>query len=68
MRVSEHLVVLGEEGELVLVEPSREGLRVKARQPVLEGRCWTPPAIVGGHVYLRGLKAVVALGPSSAPQ
>jgi outer membrane protein assembly factor BamB len=68
VRVSEHLVILGEEGDLALVEPSREGLRVKARQPVLEGRCWTPPAIAAGHVYLRGLKEVVALGPSSTLQ
>lgn len=62
VRVSEHLVVLGEDGELVLVEPSREGLRVKARQVVLEGRCWTPPSVAGGRIFLRGLSEVVALG------
>ena len=61
--VGQHLVVLGEEGELALVEPRREGLRVKARQAVLEGRSWTPPSIAGGRVYLRGLSEVVALGP-----
>jgi outer membrane protein assembly factor BamB len=66
--VGEHLVVLGEEGELALVEPGREGLRVKARQPVLEGRSWTPPSIAGGRVYLRGLSEVVALGPPPAPR
>jgi outer membrane protein assembly factor BamB len=62
VRAGEHLVVLGEEGELALVEPRREGLRVRARQAVLEGRCWTPPSLAGGRIYLRGLSEIVCLG------
>jgi hypothetical protein len=63
VKVEDHLVVLGEDGELALVEPSREGLRVKTRQPVLSGRCWTPPSVAAGRVYLRGLEEIVALAP-----
>jgi hypothetical protein len=63
VRVDEHLVVLGEDGELALVEPSRDGLRVKVRQAVLAGRSWTPPSVASGRVYLRGLEELVALLP-----
>jgi outer membrane protein assembly factor BamB len=62
VRAGAHLVVLGEEGELALVEPSREGLRVRAKLQVLSGRCWTPPSLAYGRIFLRSLTEIVALG------
>ncbi len=63
VRVSRDLVVLSEEGELVLVEPRRDGARVLKRHAVLDGRSWTPPSVAGGRVYVRGLSEIVCLAP-----
>lgn len=62
VRAGDHLVVLGEEGEIALVAPHRDGLRVLSRQAVLNGRCWTPPSLVEGAIFLRGLSEIVRLG------
>lgn len=64
--VGGHLVILSEEGELVLAEADTKGLSVRARQPVLSGRCWTPPSIARGVVYLRSRSEIVALAPAPA--
>jgi outer membrane protein assembly factor BamB len=61
------LVILSEDGELALADAGREALAVRSRRKVLEGRCWTPPAIARGRVYLRGPSELVALAPASAP-
>jgi outer membrane protein assembly factor BamB len=58
-----HLVVLGEDGELALVRADPARADVRARLPVLNGRCWTPPALAGGRLYLRNAREVVALEP-----
>jgi outer membrane protein assembly factor BamB len=63
VRVGRHLVVLSEEGELALLQPSREGARVLKRQPALNGRSWTPPSVAGGRVFLRGVSELVCLAP-----
>jgi outer membrane protein assembly factor BamB len=57
----DHLVVLGEDGELALVRADPARLDVRARLPVLNGRCWTPPALAGGRLYLRNAREMVAL-------
>jgi len=62
VRAGDHLVVLGEEGEIALVAPHRDGLRVLFRQVVLSGRSWTPPSLAEGAIFLRGLSEIVRLG------
>lgn len=61
---STHLVVLSDDGELALARAGTSGLRVHARQRVLEGRSWTPPTIADGVVFLRNAREAVALGPA----
>jgi outer membrane protein assembly factor BamB len=61
--VADHLLILSEEGELALAEASPKALAVRARLPVLSGRCWTPPSVARGRVYLRGASEIVALSP-----
>lgn len=55
------LIVLTEQGRLLLVEATDEGYRELATAPVLEGRTWTPPSLSDGRLYLRGSGEVVAL-------
>jgi outer membrane protein assembly factor BamB len=42
-----------EEGELVLVEPSPEGLKELTRFTDFEGKVWNPPALAGNRLYVR---------------
>jgi hypothetical protein len=37
------------------------GLRVHARKEVLASNAWTPPTVVGGTLYVRDRKDVLAL-------
>jgi outer membrane protein assembly factor BamB len=56
-----HLIVLGEEGKLGLIEVSPEAYKEKASAQVLEGRCWTVPTLAGGKLYLRNGKEMICL-------
>ena len=56
-----HFLVLTERGELVLVEVNPDRYIEKARVPVLEGPCWTPPVLSDGRLYLRNDTRLVCL-------
>jgi outer membrane protein assembly factor BamB len=58
-----HLIVLAEDGELALVRADPSRLDVRARLTVLDGRCWTPPSLAGGRLYVRNAREMVALEP-----
>jgi len=49
----DRLIVLGEQGELVIVEASPGGFKALARAQVLSGKCWTVPVLSGGRIYCR---------------
>ncbi len=53
MIVDGRLLVLSDQGDLVLVEASPGGYKELARSPFLEGRCWTVPIVFSGSVYGR---------------
>ncbi len=53
------LFVLSEEGELVVVEPTPEQYREKARATVLSGPVRAHPALSGGRLYARDNKKLV---------
>jgi len=54
------LIVLSETGELALVEASPREYVERGRAKVLEGRCWTAPALSGGRLYLRNRTELVS--------
>jgi outer membrane protein assembly factor BamB len=54
-------IVLSERGKLVLLEATSEGYRELAAHQVLEGRCWTPPSLWDGRLYLRNHTDMVCL-------
>lgn len=62
-----HLIVLGEEGDLVLAAAAPAEFVEKKRRRVLAGRSWTPPSPAGGRLYLRNRSEAVCLEPSAAP-
>ena len=47
------LILLSDDGELVLAEASAEGYRELARSSFLEGRCWTVPVLLNQRIYGR---------------
>jgi hypothetical protein len=63
------LLILDEDGALVLATPTATGLTVLAKAPVLDGRSWTAPTLAGTTLYLRNATEIVALdlSPSSTP-
>ena len=59
--VEGHLIVLGDAGQLALVEATPVGYTEKARAQVLEGKCWTVPTLASGRLYVRNEKELVCL-------
>jgi outer membrane protein assembly factor BamB len=55
------LIVLGERGQLALVEATPTGYVEKARAQVMEGKTWTMPALSDGKLILRNQKEIMAL-------
>ena len=61
-----HLIALGENGKLALVEATPAAFREKASCQVLEGKCWTQPTLAGGRLYVRNEKELVCLNVAAA--
>ncbi len=47
------LLLLTEDGKLVLAKATSDGFEELAESDFLEGRCWTVPVLFNGHVYGR---------------
>jgi len=60
------VILLDEDGNLVLAHVSPTGMTVHARAEVLTGRSWTAPTLVGTTLFLRDRLVIKALdiGPS----
>lgn len=59
--VDNHLIVLGDAGQLVLVEATTKGYTEVANAKVITGKCWSTPALADGKLYLRSTKEGVCL-------
>jgi outer membrane protein assembly factor BamB len=55
------LIVLGEQGQLVLADATPEGYRERARWRALDGTCWSVPVLANGRLYLRNERRLLAL-------
>lgn len=53
------LLVLTENGDLVLAEASAEEYHELARSPFLTGRCWTVPVLLNGRIYGRNAAGLI---------
>ncbi len=63
--VGDTLLALSDAGELVLVEADPSAYRELARADVLDGKCWSSPAVADGQVYLRSTVEGVRLDLSA---
>jgi len=54
------LLLFSERGELVTMKADPKEARILNRRQVLGGRCWTPPTLSGGHVFVRNARGDVA--------
>ena len=55
------LIVLGEQGNLALLEADPENYVVQASAPLLDGKNWTAPTLAGGKLYLRNQNELVCV-------
>jgi outer membrane protein assembly factor BamB len=53
-------VILDEDGNLGLATPSPTGLKVLGKASILQNLAWTPPTLVGTHLYARDRKTIAA--------
>jgi outer membrane protein assembly factor BamB len=60
MRVKDRLLLLEEEGELVLFEPNPKEYQELARAKVC-GKTWTHPALANGRLYVRDDKELICV-------
>ncbi|MGB7343936.1 MAG: PQQ-binding-like beta-propeller repeat protein [Pirellulaceae bacterium] len=56
MIADKKLIVLSDDGLLVVADASREGFQKLAEAQILEGRCWTIPLLHNRRVYARNAK------------
>lgn len=55
------LILLDEDGVLYLATASPQGLEIHARHELFSEKTWTPPTLVGRHLYARDTARMVAL-------
>ncbi|MBP85778.1 MAG: alcohol dehydrogenase [Planctomycetaceae bacterium] len=53
MAADSRLIILSEQGELVIAKASHTRYEELARAKVLDGKCWTVPVLANGLVYCR---------------
>jgi outer membrane protein assembly factor BamB len=61
IRAANGLLLLDEDGQLIIAEANRDGLTIRSRAAVVDGTAWTAPTIANGRIYLRNRKAIKAL-------
>ncbi len=47
------LIILSEQGELIIAKASQQGFEPTARHDVMDGKCWTVPVLSNGLIYCR---------------
>jgi outer membrane protein assembly factor BamB len=47
------LIILSDDGELATAKATTQGYQQISRAKVLDGTCWTPPALARGRIYCR---------------
>jgi outer membrane protein assembly factor BamB len=61
VKAGEKLILIDEDGTLALIEAMPAGLKVLAKEPLLQRISWTPPTLSGSTLYLRDRKSLMAL-------
>ncbi|HWY78627.1 MAG TPA: PQQ-binding-like beta-propeller repeat protein [Verrucomicrobiae bacterium] len=61
----DHVLVLSDSGDLVLVKASAAGYSEEARSHILSGKCWNSVSVSNGRIYARSTKEGVCLDLSA---
>jgi outer membrane protein assembly factor BamB len=61
LRADGKLLILDQDGNLGLGLASPQRFQAIAKWPLLDGVCWTPPALAGTRLYVRNLQAIAAV-------
>lgn len=61
LRVGNDLLMLAEDGRLMIATPTPEALTVHSEIPLLGEPAWTIPSLIGDRLYLRDRTHIVAL-------
>ncbi|MDE0300095.1 MAG: PQQ-like beta-propeller repeat protein [Candidatus Poribacteria bacterium] len=56
-----NLIILGEEGSLVLAKATPTQYEEAAQTQIFHGRCWTMPTLSDGKLYLRNTEELICL-------
>ncbi len=64
----EKLIILGEDGKLVIANASPAKFSQVSKLQVLSGKCWTVPVLSNGKIYCRNADGDVACVDVSAPK
>jgi outer membrane protein assembly factor BamB len=62
--VGDHLVVQGDEGQIVLVDAAPQGYHEVGKTQPLQGKCWNMPVVSDGKLYARSITEAVCLDVS----
>jgi outer membrane protein assembly factor BamB len=65
MLAGDHLIVLTEDGDLVLVKAAPERHQELASFSAIEGKTWNHPVIVGGRLLVRNIQEMAAFDISA---
>ena len=60
LRVGDRLILLNEDGNLILATPGETGLKIEAKAAIFDGQSWTPPTLIGSTLYARDRKMIRA--------
>jgi hypothetical protein len=63
--VSDHLVIQGDQGQIVLADASPKGYNEVGKTQPLHGKCWNMPVVSDGRLYARSTTEAVCLDVSS---
>ncbi|MYD59851.1 MAG: PQQ-binding-like beta-propeller repeat protein [Gemmatimonadetes bacterium] len=58
------LIILSDKGKLALADASPTGFREKVSAQVLSGKCWTPPTLANGKIFVRDMHRIVCMDVS----
>jgi hypothetical protein len=61
------LILLDEDGSLILATVSPQNLKVIAKTQLLQHRAWTVPTLSGTRLYVRDRKTIMALDLGKTP-
>ena len=61
LKSSRQIIAAAEDGDIALLQATPDGLDEMARIPVLDGKTWNHPIVVGDRLFVRNGKAAVCL-------